>query len=104
MACAIGGRFVSLTLLLLINQSPGCVVLVNLTKTLLADLWHLKMCLGADDFGTSVILESDSTSLEKLRKEWYSQSEIGLVIAFDARDEYFLKSCQVNYTVNMVTM
>ena len=43
MACVIGDGFASMTSLLLATQSAGCVVLVNLTKTLLVDLWYLKL-------------------------------------------------------------
>ena len=104
MACVIGDGFASMTSLLLATQSAGCVVLVNLTKTLLVDLWYLKLWLGADDFDARVNLVSDSTSLEKIKKEWDSQPEIGLVIAFEARDQYLLKACPVDYAVNIVAM
>ena len=50
MACVIGDGFASMTSLLLATQSAGCVVLINLTKTLLVDLWYLNLWMGIDDF------------------------------------------------------
>jgi len=104
MACVIGVGIASMTTLLLGTQAAGCFVLVNLTKTLLVDLWYLKLWLGTEDFDARVKLVSDSTSLEKIKKEWDSQPEKGLVIAFEARDEYLLKACPVDYAVNVVSM
>jgi len=104
MACVIGDGFASMSSLLLATKSAGCVVLVNLTKTLLVDLWYLRLWLGTEDFNARVNLVSDSTSLEKIKKEWDSQPEKGLVIAFEARDEYLLKACPVDYAVNIVSM
>ena len=69
MACVIGDGFASMTSLLLAIQSAGCVVLVNLTKTLLVDLWYLKLWLGEVDFDTIVKLVSDGTQLEKIMSE-----------------------------------
>ena len=43
MACVIGDGFASMTSVFLATQSAGCVVLGNLTKTLLVDLWYLKL-------------------------------------------------------------
>ena len=44
------------------------VVLVNLTKTLV-NLWYLKLARDKD-FDARVNLVTDSTSLEKLKKNW----------------------------------
>jgi hypothetical protein len=104
MACVIGDGFSSMTSLLLATKSAGCVVLVNLTKTLLVDLWFLKLFLGADDFDVSVNLVSDNTSLEKIKKEWRSHPEIGLVIAIEARDHDLINACPVDYAVNIASM
>jgi hypothetical protein len=104
MACVIGDGFSSMSSLLLQTKSAGCVVLVNLTKSLLVYLWYLKLWLGTEDFDARVKLVSDSTSLEKIKNEWYSQPEKGLVIAFEAQDEYLLKACPIDYAINIVSM
>ena len=104
MACVIGDGFASMTSLLLATQSAGCVVLVNLTKTLLVDLWYLKLWLGDKDFNTRVNLVTDSTSLEKIKEKWASKPEIGFVLAFEALDQNLLKACPVDYAVNIVSM
>ena len=104
MACVIGDGFASMTSLLLATQSAGCVVLVNLTKTLLVDLWYLKLWLGDEDFDAHVNLVTDSTSLEKIKKKWASKPKIGFVLAFEALNQNLLKACPVDYAINIVSM
>jgi len=105
MACVIGDGFASMTSLLLATQSAGCVVLLNLTKTLLVDLWYLKLWLGIDDFDRRIkLVTSDCTSLEKVMKEWASQTKLGSVIAIEARNQNLLKAFPIDYAINIVSM
>ena len=63
--CVIGDGFASMSTLLLASKSAGRVVLVNLTKTLLVDLWYLKLWMGSEKFETSVDLVVDEAGLAR---------------------------------------
>ena len=62
-ACVIGDGFASMTALLLASGSASRIVLINLTKTLLVDIWYLKLWMGAEAFESSVDLVTDEDSL-----------------------------------------
>ncbi len=64
-ACVIGDGFASMTALLLASGSAGRVVLINLTKTLLVDLWYLKLWMGAEAFESSVDLVTGEGGLAR---------------------------------------
>ncbi len=64
-SCVIGDGFATMTTLLLASSSAGQVILINLTKTLLVDLWYLKLWMGTDVFESSVDLVTDEASLSK---------------------------------------
>ena len=53
-ACVIGDGFASTTSLLLASGLVNRVILINLDKTLLVDLWYLKLTLGEQVFDHSV--------------------------------------------------
>jgi hypothetical protein len=61
--CVIGDGFASMTSLLLKSQSVGRVVLVNLNKTLLVDLWYLRLLMGDEVFASSVHLVTNKGEL-----------------------------------------
>ena len=61
--CVIGDGFASMTALLLASGSASRIVLINLTKTLLVDIWYLKLWMGAEAFESSVDLVTDEDSL-----------------------------------------
>lgn len=58
-SCVIGDGFATMATLLVASKSAGRVVLVNLTKTLLVDLWYLQLWMGPEEFATSVGLVTD---------------------------------------------
>lgn len=103
--CVIGDGFASMSTLLLASKSAGRVVLVNLTKTLLVDLWYLKLWMGAEDFETSVDLVVDETGLARALEKQQSRAD-GMVqiIAVQALDHQLLQNCPIDVVVNIASM
>ena len=64
-ACVIGDGFGSMAALLLTTRSATRVVLVNLTRNLLVDLWYFKLWLGADAFHDSVHLARTHSEMDE---------------------------------------
>jgi len=64
-ACVIGDGFASMSSLLLKSQSAGRVILINLNKTLLVDLWYLKLWMGERVFEESVDLVTNKDQLRE---------------------------------------
>lgn len=102
--CVIGDGFASMTALLLASRSAGTVILVNLTKTLLVDLWYLKLWMGAEAFESSVDLVTDGGGIARaLAKP--STNEAGVrVIAVQASDHELLRRCPVDLALNIASM
>lgn len=96
-ACVIGDGFASMTSLLLASGYAGNVYLVNLTKTLLVDLWYLKLWMGYEAFETSVNLVTDVDALEAARIR-------GGVVAVQASDHELLQRCPVDIAINIASM
>jgi hypothetical protein len=61
--CVIGDGFGYMTALLFASSRAGRVVLVNLIKTMLVDLWYLKLWMGEKTFESNVVLVSDKEEL-----------------------------------------
>jgi len=61
MCCVIGDGFATMTSLLL-KHNKQRVVLVNLTKTLLVDIWYLKLLLG-DKFNTDLAIATSKDDM-----------------------------------------
>lgn len=106
-ACVIGDGFASLTSLLLASGSVGRVVLVNLTKTLLVDLWYLKLWLGPREFESSVCLAADAGDL----KQWLVDTDPGRqagaapkVIAIQAVQHELIRECPIDLALNIASM
>lgn len=99
----IGDGFGSMTSLLLASRSSGRVILVNLTKTLMVDLWFLRLWMGDQVFDTSVDLvtnpEELSTALGKP-----AGAGFGRVIAIQAVDHKLLRECPANFAINIASM
>lgn len=103
--CVIGDGFASMTALLLASKSAGRVFLVNLTKTLLVDLWYLKLWMGEKNFQTSVELVTDEAGLEKALARRPSVDHCtGQVIAIQASDHELLQGCPADVVVNIASM
>lgn len=105
--CVIGDGFASMTALLLASGSASRVVLINLTKTLLVDLWYLKLWMGAEAFESSVDLVTGEDSLARtLAKPATNESggRGGRVVAIQASDHELLRRCPVDISLNIVSM
>ncbi len=87
-SCVIGDGFATLTSLLLASHSARRIVLVNLTKTLLVDLWYLKLWMGSKKFQQSVNLVLDEDGLElALSKDLRKLNEIQIIAIQAANHE-----------------
>lgn len=99
--CVIGDGFASMSTLLLASKSAGRVVLVNLTKTLLVDLWYLKLWMGEDVFEKSVDLVVDEAGLARALAKPHDAQQI---IAIQASDHRLLQSCPIDFVINIASM
>ena len=103
--CVIGDGFASMSTLLLASKSAGRVVLVNLTKTLLVDLWYLKLWMGAVDFEISVDLVVDEEGLARvLDKSKSLGSGVQQIIVIQASDHKLLQNCPIDVVLNIASM
>jgi hypothetical protein len=99
----IGDGFGSITSLLLASRSAGRVILVNLTKTLMVDLWFLRLWMGDRVFDTSVDLVTNTEDLSTALNKSTS-AEFGRIIAIRAMDHQLLRQCSANFAVNIASM
>jgi hypothetical protein len=99
----IGDGFGSMTSLLLASRSACRVVLVNLSKTLLVDLWFLKLWMGNQQFDKSVDLVNTIDELSIALGKPIG-TEYGRVIAIQAKDHSLLIGCPANFVVNIASM
>ncbi len=104
MGCVIGDGFASTTSILIETHSAECVVVVNLTKTLLVDLWFLKEWMGGSNFDFQVRLVTDEESLREVLVEQSSNTSQVKVIAIQAKDHHLIKKCPIDYTINIASM
>ncbi len=103
--CVIGDGFASMTTLLLASRSAGRIVLVNLTKTLLVDLWYLRLWMGAEAFETSVHLVLDEKGLAQVLENSPSPANGGRqIIAVQATDHQLLQNCPIDIVINIASM
>jgi len=104
-ACVIGDGFASMTSLLLASNSASRVVLVNLTKTLLVDLWYLKLWMGDQQFGNTVDLVTNKDELQRaLDKPISTSTGSGRVIAIRATDHELISNCPIDFAINIASM
>jgi len=99
----VGDGFGSMTSLLLASRSAGRVILVNLTKTLMVDLWFLRLWMGNQVFDTSVDLVTNPEELSTAMGK-PTDGGFGRVIAIQAMDHELLRECPANFVVNIVSM
>jgi hypothetical protein len=103
--CVIGDGFASMTSLLLASRSAGRVVLINLTKTLLVDLYYIKLWMGAAAFESRVDLVTDEGGLQRaLALSIDIDTGGGRVVAIQASHHELLKECPVDFAFNIVSM
>ncbi len=101
-ACVIGDGFASMTSLLLQSKSAGKIILINLNKTLLVDLWYLKLWMGDRVFQESVDLVTNKDQLEEVLCK--PAKIAGNVIAIQAVNQDLLKYCPVELFINIASM
>lgn len=104
MACVIGDGFASLTSLLLASGSAGRVILVNLTKTLLVDLWYLRLWMGPQVFESSVDLVTTRDGLMQSLAKPRTSANVGRVIAIQAAHHALIRACPVDLALNIASM
>jgi len=103
--CVIGDGFATMTSLLLASNSSSRVVLVNLTKTLLVDLWYLNQWMGDELFGITVDLVTSKEDLQcALDKPITNTSDFGHVIAIRAADHELIRYGPLNLVINIASM
>ena len=102
--CVIGDGFASMTALSLASGTVGRVVLINLTKTLLVDLWYLKLWMGAEIFESSVDLVTDESGLTRALAKPAANKTGGRVIAIQASNHELLRYCPVDIALNIASM
>lgn len=95
-ACVIGDGFGLITALLLATNTARRVVLINLTKTLLVDLWYLRLWLGDAAFSNSVALLEDGAQAPS-SADWR-------VLAIQAADHVALQSVPIDLAINIASM
>ncbi len=99
LSCVIGDGYAMMTSLLL-KSSHQRVVLVNLTKTLLMDLWQLKLLLGSE-FDADVVLITDKDSMLRIVSETEKKP---VVIAIKAENHQLIQLCPIDLTINIASM
>jgi len=103
LVCVIGDGFASMTSLLLASRSAGQVVLVNLNKTLLVDLWYLKLWMGRASFESRVHLITDEEDLAAALAQ-PREDDSGAVLAIQASQHELLRKCPIDLALNVVSM
>lgn len=102
--CVIGDGFASMATLLLASRSAGRIVLVNLTKTLLVDLWYLRLWMGADAFESQVDLVTDAEGLHRALASPIDHVTEQRVVAIQAMHHALLKDCPIDFVFNIASM
>jgi len=103
--CVIGDGFGSMTSLLLASNSASRIILVNLTKTLLVDLWYLKLWLGDDLFDRTVCLVTSREELKSaLKKPIDCSANTCQIIAIRAINHDLIRYCSVELAINIASM
>ena len=103
-SCVIGDGFATMTALQLASRSAGRVILINLTKTLLVDLWYLKLWMGTEIFESSVDLVTDEASLSQALAKPIINETSGNVIAIQASNHELLRNCPIDIVLNIASM
>lgn len=104
-SCVIGDGFASMSSLLLSTGSARQVILINLTKTLMVDLWYLRLWMGGQKFNAEVCLLSQSDGVFKDAVEMAKPKVEGIrVIAIQASDHQLLRNFNLDMVINIVSM
>jgi len=105
MACVIGDGFATMATLMLVAGFAKRIVLVNLTKTLLVDLWYLRLYFGEKQFDASARLLTELEDVDALTGEGFSEPNSGCqVLAIQAENHELLKHFPIDIAINIVSM
>lgn len=96
--CVIGDGYAMATSLLL-GQKVNKVILINLTKTLLIDVYFLKLWLGGKVFQDSVSLAASKEDLFQCLN-----NNDNKVIVIEAKNQELIKYCDIDVAVNIASM
>ena len=99
LSCVIGDGYAIMSSLLHASLKSR-VVIVNLSKTLLVDLWQLKKYLK-DSFKKEVVLVNDEVSILKILS---STQNIPSFIAIEAKNHEILRKMPINLYINIASM
>lgn len=97
--CVIGDGFATMSSLLL-GYNNQRVILVNLTKTLLVDIWYLKLYLR-DQFNSLTYLITDSGSLNEILEKTIGQK---CIVAIEAQNHELIQQCPIDLAINIASM
>lgn len=100
-ALVIGDGFASMTSLLFCNSGIQNIYLINLSKTLLVDLWYLKLWMGNDLFSSSVSMINSDSDLDSIDEHDLAHSKI---IVIQAKNHEILKKCPIDIAINIASM
>lgn len=97
----IGDGFASMTNLLYKSNSCKNIVLINLTKTLLVDVIHIKNTISNEEFNNNVILIENKNDFELFSKSENTKKNIFLI---EARNYSLLEFLKPQLVINIVSM
>ena len=101
--CVIGDGFASMTTLLLASKSVSRIIVINLTKTLLVDLWYLKLWMGEKKFNASVDLVTNKQELLAALDKPIEDAGLK-VIAIEAMNHKLLRYAPIDFVINIASM
>lgn len=101
-ALVIGDGFATMTSLLFGNPRIQNVYLINLSKTLMVDLWYLKLWMGDDLFSSSVRMINSDSDLASINDEHdLNHCKINVI---QAKNHELLKKCPIDIAINIASM
>jgi hypothetical protein len=98
----IGDGFASMTNLLWSTNSANTIILINLTKTLLVDLLHIKKNISNSNFTNNVYLISENEKLNDIENLFSNTDK--KIILIEAKNHSILDYLTFNLVINIVSM
>ena len=102
--CVIGDGYASMTCLLLASQFSYNIILVNLSKTLLVDLWYLKLWLGETKFESGIRLINQYCDDESGMSKNKGTVESFSVVAVEAKNHGLIRNMPIDLIINIASM
>jgi hypothetical protein len=99
-ACVIGDGFGAMSCLLLQSRYRKGVVIANLTKTLLVDLWYIRLLKGHDWFERNVVLLTEDNFKNNTRIDLSDYKVVGL----EAKNASLIGELEIDLFFNTVSM